>query len=342
MHGLATRTKVKLMVEDGISGAAAARRAGVSARTVRRWLKSGQLGRAEGGGEVRYKRRKRRPHKLDRFKPLIVERLKEYGELSAVRLFTEIRELGYEGGYGRVRDFVGEVRAQLAPAVEEVKRFETPPGRQGQVDFAEFQTSWGKRHALLAVLGFSRMIWVRYYERETMAVLMEGLESAFQEWGGVPRELLFDQMRSVVLSDERGSGGGLVMNARFRQFARHWGFRTRACRPRRAQTKGKVERPIRYLRGNFYYGREFANDADLNERVARWLAETANVRVHGTTKERPLDRFEREERRALLPLAARRFPRIGELVSVAPADRSQLAPVEVEKRSLSVYSEVVA
>ena len=234
------------------------------------------------------------------------------------------------------------MRAQLAPAVEEVKRFETPPGRQGQVDFAEFQTSWGKRHALLAVLGFSRMIWVRYYERETMAVLMEGLESAFQEWGGVPRELLFDQMRSVVLSDERGSGGGLVMNARFRQFARHWGFRTRACRPRRAQTKGKVERPIRYLRGNFYYGREFANDADLNERVARWLAETANVRVHGTTKERPLDRFEREERRALLPLAARRFPRIGELVSVAPADRSQLAPVEVEKRSLSVYSEVVA
>ena len=87
---MATRTKVKLMVEDGISGAAAARRAGVSARTVRRWLKSGQLGRAEGGGEVRYKRRKRRPHKLDRFKPLIVERLKEYGELSAVRLFTEI------------------------------------------------------------------------------------------------------------------------------------------------------------------------------------------------------------------------------------------------------------
>ena len=101
-----------------------------------------------------------------------------------------------------------------------------------------------------------------------MAVLTDGLERAF---GGVPKELLFDQMRAVVLSDGRVGGGELVLNAEFLRFAAHWGFHPRACRPYRAQTKGKVERPIRYIRDSFFYGRAFANDEDLNEQASRWL-----------------------------------------------------------------------
>ena len=136
---------------------------------------------------------------------------------------------------------------------------------------------------LVIVLGYSRLLWLHFYTRQTMPVLMEGLESAFEKFSGVPEELLFDQMRAVVLSDDRGAGGGLVLNEEFLRFAAHWGFMPRSCRPYRAQTKGKVERPIRYIRESFFYGRSFANDDDLNEQAARWLEGTANVRRHATT-----------------------------------------------------------
>ena len=96
-------------------------------------------------------------------------------------------------------------------------------------------------------------------------------------------------IRAVVLSDDRGAGGGLVLNAEFLRFAAHWRFLPRSCRPYRAQTKGKVERPIRYIRENFFYGRSFVNDDDLNEQAVRWLEGTANVRRHATTGERPID-----------------------------------------------------
>ena len=178
-------------------------------------------------------------------------------------------------------------------------RFETPAGRQGQVDFGTFTLPWGRRHALLVVLGYSRLLWLHFYPRQTMAVL----ESAFEMFGGVPEERLFDQMRAVVLSDDRGAAGGLLFNAEFLRFARHWGFDPRSCRPYRARTKGKVGRPIRYIREGFFYGRSFANDDDLNDQAARWLDEVANVRRHSTTGERPVDRFERDERAVLRPLA---------------------------------------
>ena len=98
--------------------------------------------------------------------------------------------------------------------------------------------------------------------------------------------------------------GHLVENAEFVRFANHWQFRIRACRPYRAKTKGKVERPIRYLRDSFFYGREFLNDEDLDAQLAAWLQNVANVRIHRTTGERPIDRFERAERSVLTRLAA--------------------------------------
>ena len=263
-----------------------------SERTIHYWIAKGQLDRDLVAGGTRYASRPRANHKLDPYKAIINTRLEEFPRLSAQRLFDEVREAGYTGAYGRVRDYVHGVRPR--DPVEPVVRFETPPGRQGQVDFGTFTLPWGRRHALLVVLGHSRLLWLRFYPRQTMAVLIDGLERAFTRFGGVPQELLFDQMRSVVLSDgphrwrragpERGS---------FCAFAAHWGFMPRSCRPYRAQTKGKVERPIRYLRESFFYGRTFVSDADLNEQATRWLEGTANVRRHGTTGERPVDRFER-------------------------------------------------
>ena len=195
-------------------------------------------------------------------------------------------------------------------------RFETAPGRQGQVDFAHFRLPWGKRYALIVVLGYSRLLWVQFYTRQTMKALMHGLESSFSYFGGVPRELLFDQMKAVVIEDGRYDDGALVENPEFMRYAYHWNFRIRACRPYRAQTKGKVERPIRYLRESFFYGRTFTSDDDLNAQALHWLETEANVRSHATLKERPLDRFECE-RLLLEPLATRPYHPL-----VLPPDRS--------------------
>ena len=219
-------------------------------------------------------------------------RLKEYPKLTAVRLFKEVRAAGYPGSYNQVKRYVRKVRPR--PPEEPVVRFETAPGRQGQVDFAHFRLPWGERYALIVVLGYSRLLWVQFYTRQTMKALMHGLESSFSYFGGVPRELLFDQMKAVVIEYGRYDDGALVENPEFMRYAYHWNFRIRACRPYRAQTKGKVERPIRYLRESFFYGRTFTSDDDLNAQALHWLETEANVRSHATLKERPLDRFECE------------------------------------------------
>ena len=135
----------------------------------------------------------------------------------------------------------------------------------------------------------------------------------------------------------------MVENLEFLRFSVHWGFRIRACRPYRAQTKGKVERPVSYIRKNFFYGRTFASDADLNARVLGWLDGVANVRVHGTLKERPADRFE-AERPHLIPLARWPYrpvvPRPTEPEPGQPASASVLPRVEVERRPLSEYARI--
>ena len=214
-------------------------------RTIHYWIETGQLDRDLAAGTTRRAPRRRRwNHKLDPYKGIIDDRLREFPKLSTQRLFEEVQAAGYPGGYGRVNDYVRKARPR--DPVEPLQRLETPPGRQGQVDFGTFTLPWGRRHALLVVLGHSRLLWLRFFARQTMAVLIDALESAFARFGGVPQELLFDKMRSVVISGDR-TGGGIVLNAEFRRFAAHWDFMPRSCRPYRARTKGKVERPIRYL-----------------------------------------------------------------------------------------------
>ena len=326
-------------LELGLNKAALARKLGVSRRTVYHWIEQGQLDREVDEDAVKYGPRPAVERKIDAYRELITERLKAYPKLTATRLFEEIRGSGYAGGYTQVKAYVRAVRPQ--PEAEPIVRFETPAGHQGQVDFAEFRLPWGKRHALLVVLGYSRLLWLQFYQRQTMEVLIRGLEAAFAFFTGVPAELLFDQMKSVVIDDQRLQGGGLFENEEFLRFAAHWGFRVRACRPYRAQTKGKVERPIRYVRESFFYGRDFLNDADLNDQALSWLARVANPRVHGTTGERPLERFEREERALLQVPAARPYRSL-----VRPTQHAQAAKQAavglptVERRRLEVYGQL--
>src|SRR5215471_1432897 len=327
-------------LEHGTSKSALARKLSVHRDTIHRWIRDGELDRDLDGEPVRYGPRRAIPTKLDAYKAIIETRLAAYPQLSAVRLLAEIRAAGFAGGYTQLKAFVRRVRPTPAPAP--VIRFETPAGRQAQVDFARFRFPWGIRYALLVVLGYSRLLWCRFYPRQDMATLIDGLEDAFQSFGGVPQELLFDQMKAVITRDLRLEGGALVRNTEFLRFAHHWGFTPRACRPYRAQTKGKVERPVRYLRSNFVYGRTFLHDADLDAQRQQWLEQVANVRVHGTTGERPRDRFDRDERLALQPLATRPYTSLVLEAAPAPSQtRRRPRPlVEVEKRSLAVYAQL--
>lgn len=337
---------LKHLLAEGNSKAEAARRLGISVRTVRRWTLAGDLDR-DLDAPPRYKPRPPRPSVLDPFKDLIRDRLDEYPRLSAVRLFEEVRALGFTGSYSLVRNFARQVRPRPSP--EPIVRFETAPGEQAQVDFAEFRFPWGRRFAFVIVLGYSRMLFVRFFERQDMNALFEGLEGAFAAFGGVPREVLFDQMRAVITADLRLMGGQLMINEEFLRFAAHYGFRARACRPYRAKTKGKVERPIRYLRDNFAYGRDFVGDDHLAESLARWL-EQANARTHATTKEVPHVRFERDEYPSLHPLPARAYrslvlqppadPIDGKGRTTSPTPWPLRRVVEVEKRPLSIYAAI--
>ena len=327
-------------LDSGLSKSAIARQLGVSRRIVHHWIATGQLAR-DLSVERPPRQRTARPTKLAPFLPIIEQRLATYPALSAVRLLTECRAAGYTGGYTQLTALVARLRPKPEP--EPVVRFETAPGEQAQFDFADVRFPWGKRHALLVVLGYSRLLYVEFVRRQTALTVMLGLERAFQAFGGVPRQILFDQMKSVIVEDHRPTGGRLLENPEFLRFAAHWDFRIRACRPYRAKTKGKVERPVHYLRDNFLYGRTFLGDADLADQCTRWLAEVANCRIHGTTKAVPQARFEQDERAVLLPLAARPYH---SLVLVPepppPPERAPVPTVDVERRALTTYATLAA
>lgn len=339
MYGWDTLVLLQHLLDEGLSKTAIAQRLGVSRRVIYHWITTGQLTRDVEAPAVR--QAAPRATKLDDYTAIITERLATYPELSAVRLFAEVKAAGYPGGITQLRDYVARVRPRPEP--EPVVRFETAPGHQAQIDFAEFRFPWGKRYALVVVLAFSRLLWLKFYPRQTLTTLIAGLEEAFAYLGGVPQELLFDQLKAVILDDARADGGKLLENPEFLRFAHHWHFRIRACRPYRAKTKGKVERPIRYVRGNFVYGREFVGDADLEEQCRHWLDDVANMRVHRTTQAVPRERFEAEERAELQPLAERRYQPL-----VLPVERTTrrtvvrplftaVPEIIVERRGLTSY-----
>lgn len=341
MHGVRERVLLRHLLEQGESIAAAARQLGVHRATVHRWIDAGLLDTDTDLIQARYTPRPPVASKLDPYKPLLAERLREYPELSAVRLLAEARAGGYTGGYSQLRDYVRTLRPAPVPAP--VVRFETPPGHQAQVDWAHCRLPWGVRYALVVVLAHSRLLWVQFYPRQDLRTLMVGLETCFATWGGVPRELLFDQMRSVLTRDDRLAGGGLVGNLEFLRFCRHYETKARVCRPYRAQTKGKVERPIRYLRESFLYGRVFLGDADLNAQATDWLARVANARMHATTHAVPAERFAAEEQAVLGALPARPYRSLvleAPRPAPAPAPRpvSAVPRVAVERRPLAAYA----
>jgi transposase len=291
MVGSEAALEMRVLHRHGKSIREIAREMGVSRNTVRRYLRDAEA--------ERYKPRPARPTKLDPFKDYITERLAAAApeRIPGSVLLTELRERGYGGGYTMLKLFLAALRPKAV--AEPVIRFETEPGEQVQVDWAVIRRGENRLSVFVATLGWSRAAYVEFVTDERVETLIEAHENAFLAFGGTPREVLYDNMRTVVLERHGYGRGRHRFHPGFLDFARHCGFRPRLCAPYRAQTKGKVERFIRYLRHSFYVplasrlaqeglivDRETANLA-----VRRWLREVANARVHGTTGEVPAERL---------------------------------------------------
>jgi transposase len=242
-----------------------------------------------------------RPGKLDPFKDFLRARIAEH-PLSAVRLIGEIRPMGYEGSLVTLRRFLAGCRHAEQAHAKVTVRFETPPGQQAQVDWGDCGRLLGpagqpKRvYVFTYLLGFSRMLFIRFTTSMRLPQLIACHQDAFAALGGWPHTLLYDNMKQVR------SGPGRL-NEQFLDFASHHGFDVKTCRPYRARTKGKVERMVDYVKDNFLLGRAFTDVDDLNAQGQIWLAQTANVRIHGTTGRRPVDLFE-QEKGLLVPLGS--------------------------------------
>jgi transposase len=314
---------------QGLSIRAIARRLDVSRNTVRAALR-------RPGPPVRTAQQ-RPPSKLEPFRDYLLARLAEFPELSAEALFEEIQALGYAGGRSILKEFTRPYRVRRK---EPIVRFETPPGRQAQCDWAHLGThvirgELTPLYLFVMILGFSRALYAEVVTRTDVDVFLELHVHAFQAFGGMPQEILYDNQKVVVLGRR---ADGPVFHPALLAFAGQFGFKPRLCRPYRARTKGKVERSIGYVRDRFFCGRTFVDLPDLNHQLEVWMQTVANAREHRTTGERPCDRLLREK---LLPFAAAR-PWRSIQTPIAPPRRPpfRFAPPEVERRSLSVYEEV--
>jgi len=185
-------------------------------------------------------------------------------------------------------------------------RFETAPGEQMQVDFGEklvrIAAALVRVYFFVAVLGYSRRIFVRASLSQRQDDWREGLAGAFRRFGGVTKRILIDRAGALVVGEDRPSGKAKVHPA-FAAFCEDWGVEVAACRPYRARTKGKTESGVGYVKGNAIAKIPFVSFAALEAYLERWMVE-ADDRIHGTTHERPCDRFQ-TERAALLPLPER-------------------------------------
>jgi transposase len=217
-------------------------------------------------------------------------------------------ELGIVVSLRTVERAVAALRRELAAEALATVRFETPPGRQLQIDFGERWVAIGDEqvrvYLFVATLGYSRRVYARAFRHERQSAWFEGLEGAFRHFGGLPKEVLLDNAKALVEHHDPVTRE-VVFNARLHAFARYWDVRPVACAPYRARTKGKDERGVGYVKRNAIAGRSFASWGALEAHLAWWMREVADQRVHGTTGEVPMVRFEREERQALRPLGSK-------------------------------------
>ena len=323
--------EVRVMRRQGQSVRSIAKELGCSRNTVRRYLRETDAGR--------YGPRAPRQCKLDPYKAYLRERVQAARPhwIPATVLLREIGQRGYRGGISQLKTFLAPLK-KTDP--EPLVRFETAPGQQMQADFTVVRRGRDALLALVATLGYSRASFVDFTTDETTSTLCRALRAAFDYFGGVPMEVLFDNAKSVVLERDAYGPGRHRWNPELLALAEECGFKPRLCRPYRAKTKGKVERFNGYLKGSFLVplaaslrAAGLALTADVaNQHVRRWLDEVANEREHGTTGEVPAVRLAEERAVMLPPPACKAPPRIPTKVAM---------PLESLQHPLAVYDQLL-
>ncbi|EBH8951789.1 IS21 family transposase [Salmonella enterica] len=297
-----SRMEIQVLHKRGMSIRAIAKELNISRNTVRKHLKA----KPEA---PRYSPRPPTASVLDEYKDYIRQRIADAHpyKIPGTVIAREIMAQGYNGGMTILRVFIRSLSTPQPP--ELTVRFETEPGRQMQVDWGTMRNGKSPLHVFVAVLGYSRMLYIEFTDNMRYDTLESCHRNAFHFFGGVPQEVLYDNMKTVVLQRDAYQSGQHRFNPSLWQFGKEMGFSPRLCRPFRAQTKGKVERMVQYTRNSFYIPlmtrlRPMGITVDVetaNRYGLRWLYEVANQRRHETIQTRPCDRWV-EEQQSMLAL----------------------------------------
>lgn len=331
--------------DKGYSIRAIAKMTKLNRRTVAKRLKQQAL--------IAPKRKVDTVSKLDNYKSYIFDFIgKSKHRIPCSAILEDIKSQGYTGGRSILQELLQSYYKERATDKDPVVRFETNPGVQMQVDWTTIRSGKNPIYAFVAVLGYSRKTFVYFVDNMTEDTLVRCHELTFMFFGGVPKTILYDNMKAVVLERNTYGKGLHKYNPELQDLAKKCGFEIRLCKPYRAKTKGKVERFNSYLKGNFYRpiviklqdsGLTVTHQI-LNERIGRWLVK-ANNRIHGTTKQIPSKVFTENEVKSLIPY-------ITELVADAaviattiathkPKRKIDLPYVTVQKVNLKQYDQLL-
>lgn len=330
-----TLVEIHVLHRQGESIRAIAQKLGVSRNTVRRYLR-------DLSAAPKYPNRALKATKLDPYKEYLLARIEAAKPhwIPATVLLREIQEHGYSGGISQLKYYIADFKTVVP---DPVVRFETPSGKQMQVDFTTISRHRRKIKAFVATLGFSRATYVRFSEHERQEDWLNGIEEACQYFGGVPQEILFDNAKAIMIERDAYGEGRHRWNAQLLAMAHDYGFVARACRPYRARTKGKVERFNSYLKSSFITPLAATlNQAGLrldvstaNAHIGPWLEKVAHQRIHGTTNIKPQILLD-QERFELMPLPSRSQPAAQQIpIPTRPIPRESF------QHPLSVYDQLL-
>jgi transposase len=319
-HGLWAEIR-RLCLGEGLSQREVAKRLLIDRGTVKRAL--------AGTSPPEYKA-KLRGSRLDTYKGLIKEIIDQYPKLSAVRIFEQITKRGYSGSITLIKNYLRRLRGGKKEAF---LRIETLAGDESQVDWTDcgrilIDGAWRRLSCFVMVLSYSRLLYLEFTLSQKLEDFIQCHINAFRYFGGVPKKILYDNVRTVVLWRMKDKIG---FNSRFMDFVGIYLFEPKLCKPYRATDKGKVENIIKYIKGNFLAGRDFKDFEDLQRQAMDWLETVANVRIHGTTRQRPIDRFQ-EEKDKLMSLPEKGY----DVISPVPVKSSSDCRIKFDSNIYSI------
>ena len=285
--------RIRQLKEEGLDPAQISKRMDLDTRTIRKWM-----------DRTAFQQRLpcMRASKLDPYKEEIVRMVERY-PFTAVQIYRKISEAGFEGGYTIVKEYVRKIRPKRQPAF---LTLHFSPGECAQVDWGSYKSiavgnTIRRLSFFVMVLCYSRMMYVEFTVSQTMEHFLGCHQRALEFFGGVPEKVMVDNLKSAVL--KRVTGQEPVFNPHYLDFANHYGFRIVPCGVRKGNEKGRVENAVGYIKKNFLAGLEPGDFKVINPAARQWLESVANVRIHGTTKKKPVDMFPDEKKR-LAPLPA--------------------------------------